>query len=374
MSFIKDSIIVLLGAGCSKQAGIPVSADMIIDIENAIRGVDIDGEEARAWKAFQPLYYCIKSLILYGQGIGGKFGNGVNFNIETLVNTLSELEKKEEHTIYPFIGNWNIKLMEVAGRSFGNVTGLREKIISRLKAWVTIEDYSKASYYSKIYEFQKSLNFGLRVFTLNYDLCMEKHRSHSMLERGFDENSRQWEWRRFEDNENSPVDIFLYKMHGSIDWKRGANGVLTFSDEVSRVPLADLIFGTNYKFQYIDPYLFFAYEFRRYTLEAQLILTIGYGFGDEHINGMIGQALRSDPDRRILCVLITETGKEEEKKAEIAESLQVSNPGQIVICNKPAKEFMEEDLDIAKLKAVLPAEESVLEFSEENALELVKET
>ena len=54
--------------------------------------------------------------------------------------------------------------------------------------------------------------------------------------------------------------------------------------------------------QYIDPYLFYAYELRRYSLEAKIILAIGYSFRDEHINGIITQALRHDPSRVLLAV------------------------------------------------------------------------
>jgi hypothetical protein len=54
--------------------------------------------------------------------------------------------------------------------------------------------------------------------------------------------------------------------------------------------------------QYIDPYLFYAYELRRCSLEAKIILAIGYSFRDEHINGIITQALRNDPSRVLLAV------------------------------------------------------------------------
>jgi SIR2-like domain len=54
--------------------------------------------------------------------------------------------------------------------------------------------------------------------------------------------------------------------------------------------------------QDIDPYSFYAYELRRYSLEAKIILAIGYSFRDEHINGIITQALRHDRSRVLLAV------------------------------------------------------------------------
>lgn len=374
MSFRKDGIIILLGAGCSKEAGIPTSIDMINEIEGMIlNGKDNGKHQKDSWQDYSSLYCYIKSSILYGEGIAGRFGNNTSFNIERLVNTLSELTKKEDHPIYPFIGNWNIKLIEVANHDFSRVKALKEKIVEKLKDWVTLDDYYTASYYSKLVEFKRDYNFPLRLFTLNYDLCLEKHADGAIIERGFDEE-RHWDWRRFEDNKDSPSDIFYYKMHGSIDWKRDGDN-LTFSDEVRKVHTPDLIFGTNYKLQYIDPYLFFAYEFRRYSLESQLIVTIGYGFGDEHINGIIRQALKRDSKRRILCVSPIE-GKEETRINEIRSLLDLGDSNQIILKTMAAKKFMEEELLIAQLEKEIPLEEDAIPFlepsTEEDAIPLLE--
>jgi|ERR1043165_1295963 hypothetical protein len=372
MSIKKDGIVVLLGAGCSKEAGIPTSMDMITEIEKLIEEQDLFNDENLRWGEYKDLYNYIKSSIFYAEGIKGDFGNKVNYNIERLVNTLAEIEKKEDHTIYPFIGNWNIKLIEMAGYDFRKVKGLKERIVEKLKEWVTLKNYTKSQYYSKLFEFQDEYTFPLKVFTLNYDLCVEKNTNGQKLERGFDEE-RKWDWRRFEENDNTPVDIYLYKMHGSIDWERDENGNLTFSDEVSRVATPNLIFGTTYKLQYIDPYLFFAYEFRRYSLESQLIITIGYGFGDEHINGIIGQALNSDPQRKILSLIYKDVGDnqeereriEREEKDRIKEILKIKGTEQIELKNMGARQFMETELKIERLATLLPQEEGfqVLDLS-----------
>ncbi|NJO94012.1 MAG: hypothetical protein HC820_06005 [Hydrococcus sp. RM1_1_31] len=43
-------------------------------------------------------------------------------------------------------------------------------------------------------------------------------------------------------------------------------------------------------------------DFRKYCLRAKLIVVIGYSFGDEHVNGIIGQALANDKEKKILSV------------------------------------------------------------------------
>lgn len=333
MYFREDEIIILLGAGCSAEARIPTSIQMIETIEKHVES---------KWSEYKKLYNYLKSSIYYADGIGGKFNQEVNFNIERLVNVLNELEKKEEHTLYPFVGNWNIKLIELAKFDFVNIKNFKNEIMGSLKEWVTKDDYADASYYSKFVDFQKQYQSHIRIFTLNYDLCLEKKAAGAKIERGFGEN-RRWDWKRFEFNPNNPIDIFLYKMHGSIDWRRDGDE-LTFSDDTGRVDNPDLIFGTNYKLQYIDPYLFSAYEFRKYSLEAKLVITIGYGFGDEHINGILAQALKSDSQRKLLCVGLN---AEEEK---IKKVLLLENGVQITVEKKKAKDYLENDLKIEKLE------------------------
>jgi len=71
-----DSIIFLIGAGCSVDANIKTSGQMVNEIENLIKIDDV-------WKEYRALYYYVKSAILYADGIQEKFDN--NINIERLV-------------------------------------------------------------------------------------------------------------------------------------------------------------------------------------------------------------------------------------------------------------------------------------------------
>lgn len=344
MNFRQNDIIILLGAGASLEAGIPTSIKMIGNIEELL----ISDKE---WQPYKKLYDYVKSSILHGDGINGKFDGEVNYNIERLVYTLSELEKKEEHIIYPFISRWHMKLDELAGLGFERISELKRKIITRLKEkWIPIGNYEKANYYKHLISFKKEYEFPLRIFTLNYDLCIEKTCNNIRIERGFDEE-RLLDVRRFEDDEEKPVDFFLYKNHGSIDWRKNELGVLTYSDEIGNISIDELeiIFGTNYKLQYLDPYLFSIFEFRRYSLGAKLIIAIGYSFSDEHINGIIRQALVREPEKKILSV--SPGNVPSQKKQEIAKKLNLQKTEQIEVALEGAKDFMEKTLSIEYLKS-----------------------
>src|SRR5947209_19561741 len=99
MSSRSSDIIFLAGAGASVEAGIPASATMIDKIQGLLK----DDTE---WREFRDLYHHVKSAIYFSAGLKGKFNSDVNYNIETLVNALYELEKNEEHQLYPFIASW----------------------------------------------------------------------------------------------------------------------------------------------------------------------------------------------------------------------------------------------------------------------------
>ncbi len=286
-------MIILTGAGCSYDANIPVSKTMIDELEKLLKLHD-------DWKEYSMFYHFVKSAILYSDGIQGRPYD--NFDIERLVSVLAELEKRENNPIYPFVGGWIPRLLETAGYEFQKTCKkFRHLILQQLKQWVTLPDANKAEYYSNLFNFQSQYQYALRIFSLNYDLCLEKNTpSGKSLERGFDKENRLWSWKPFEPLNDEP-NIYLYKLHGSIDWER-QNDRFRLKELDTTAPDPDLIFGTDYKMQYIDPYLFYFYEFRKYSLESKVIVSIGYSFRDQHINGILTQALRMDEDKRILIV------------------------------------------------------------------------
>lgn len=366
--FKKDDVIVLLGAGASVDAGIPHSTAMVQQIHEAVK---TPGD----WRDFEPLYNYVRSAIYYADGIRGRFGSEVPYNIERLVEALDELRRRVEHPLYPFVGAWNPRLVQVAGDEFEQVDEFREKIVEHLRHdWIEIHNYDRARYYEGLLRFQQELNHPLRVFSLNYDLCMERISQTvvgELPERGFDEQ-RLWKWQLFEDTEAKPHRIFLYKLHGSIDWQYDSKtSKLTFSDSTSKVKAdeAALIFGTSYKLQYLDPFLFLVYEFRRWSLDAKLLVVVGYGFGDEHVNGIVGQAIRNRQDKRLVVVSplekgadITEKAKEkaiEERKKWIGAKLDLGEQeaGCIHIVDSPARSFFENGFRLDEMAKLFPADE-----------------
>ena len=338
--FRDDDIIFLLGAGCSVEAGIPSTTEMIADIEKKIRSEDSD------WGKYKNIYNLTKASIFYSRGIRGIYNHSLN--IEEVVNILNELIKQDEIPLLPFIGTWNPKLTAIAGDNFNNIKKFRDMIVDQLKNWIDLESYNDSKYYKGFFNFQQSLEFPLRIFSLNYDLCLEETiKEKQLIERGFDPDKRSWHWSRFDVNPNE-AKIFLYKLHGSIDWKRDKNGNV-LKEVHGNFNKPELIFGTNYKLQYIDPYLFYTYEFRKWSLECKYIIVIGYGFNDEHINGILKQAVETNDKRTIVVVSKNNT------QDNILKALNLSNQkSQIVVPegDLSAKQFLE-NLSIEKLSSMI---------------------
>lgn len=365
ITFKKDEVLVLLGAGASVDAGIPHSAEMVRQIEAALE---------KDWKDYKELYNYVRSAIFYADGIRGTYANDVAYNIERLVMSLDELARREEHPLYPFVGAWNPRLLQVAGSDFERVSPFRTKILEKLRhEWIEIQNYDNANYFRGLISFQKELNYPLRVFTLNYDLCVEKTYQaeyREFPERGFDKDSRFWSHELLEDADPGGKNFYLYKLHGSIDWVRDPNGgKLTFSDSTSKIKIDDgqIIFGLTYKLQYVDPFLFLVYQLRRLSLEAKLILVVGYGFGDEHINGILRQALRGSPEKRLIVVTWSEEAKSAQEKQHDFEAFVVKQldlaetDGKVVVRISSAKQFLGEELSLATVTQYFPQGESLFE-------------
>ncbi len=353
MSRLKsEGVVFLLGAGASVEARIPHSKQMIEDIERKILG------NAGGWGRFKDLYNCIQRGIIFSEGIKGRFSSSTNYNIEMLVDTIDEIGKLEHHTLYPFILKWDPHLHKIISTNPHLVGEFRQRIVDVLRyEWLVVQNYERdAGYYNGLLSFQKDYQHSLPVFSLNYDLCLERcvqSREDISLERGFDDRG-VWDWRQFEEFHLEHKDIYLYKLHGSVDWTYDEDGQLIHHDQVYQSSELAVIFGRTYKLEYRDPFLFLTYEFRRRTLTSQMIVVIGYGFGDEHINLIIQQALKNHESRVLLVVSPLADQSEDDRLRTIGHAIGHSNLEQIRVCGISAKKFMTEHLTVKSLEKYLP--------------------
>jgi hypothetical protein len=180
-----------------------------------------------------------------------------------------------------------------------------------------------------------------RFFTTNYDLCFEeaarRHRftiidgfSHA-LDQVYDRAHFDHDIVRREQGRETPdyiENVFhLYKLHGSIDWRR--KGAEIFR---SRDPAGDpvLIFPRSSKYQesFEAPYLDMIGAFQSALREPDTaVIVSGFGFNDDHISRPILASVEANMSLRIvICdpLFLAETPLEAGAPA-IAESNETDN-------------------------------------------------
>lgn len=217
-NFKEDEILVLLGAGASCDAGIKNSTQIISDIEAQLKSNS-------DWKIFSELYNYLKSVYYQKQLHKGVAVADVNFNIESLVSLLNIIVsiKDKKLDIYSFVGSWEKDLQPFISdeKSKNLVTSFRERIIKSLRGdWLMPNNWiENSSYFKKLIDFKKEYDgSALKIFTLNYDKCVEQNLKNEALECGFDEFNK-WNSKRY-DYGDTQSDYYLYKLHGSVDWKK----------------------------------------------------------------------------------------------------------------------------------------------------------
>jgi hypothetical protein len=356
----EKDIIVLLGAGASAEAGIPFTTQMIHELEQSL------SEEEPNNKQLKQLYNFLNDQ--------KKLQSTESITIEELVNVIDELcllmEKKHPLTLINL--SW-INFMENLGYNNDLLKSFKVFIFNKLKKWIPIEDKQKPKYYNSIGNFLIEYDYKLSIFTLNYDRCIEDYCNevenkdpqknngkpyNIFIERGFgneketDEN-KIWDYKKFIGYEDSTErKIYLYKMHGSIDWERNIQDKTERKNNISNIEIFDIIFGTQQKVKAYDPYLFFLYEFREKSLNSKIIIICGYGFGDEHINKILRQAYETGKDKPYLLINVYNVN-ESERKQEISKKLHLTTSERIIIHNSKASDFFKNKLTVESIKSIL---------------------
>jgi len=157
----------------------------------------------------------------------------------------------------------------------------------------------------------------LKVFTTNYDLCFEQAASAlgGVVINGFSFTPpRHYDPRYFgydiirrprasEDQGNYLEGVFLlYKLHGSVNWTRSANGLIQEKTNPSPDE-ACLIYPARGKYQqsFLQPHLESISQYLSALREPNTcLIAIGFGFNDDHLSEPLLAAVRSNPHLRLI--------------------------------------------------------------------------
>lgn len=156
----------------------------------------------------------------------------------------------------------------------------------------------------------------LKVFTTNYDLCIETAASRLgiVIVDGFSYSfPRKFDPKYFSydivkrskiaDEAHDFVEgvIQLFKLHGSVNWDDTDEGIIQASDP--QFPCLIYPTSTKYEQSYYQPHLELMSQFQSALREPNTCLvTIGFGFNDHHLSAPILSAVNSNPSFKLLCV------------------------------------------------------------------------
>lgn len=165
----------------------------------------------------------------------------------------------------------------------------------------------------------------VQLFTTNYDLLFEMAANHSgfviidgfsftqprkFSGRYFDLDIVNREKTRVRQEESFASKVFhLYKLHGSLNWFRDTSNNIVQQDEPSK-PL--IIYPANEKYEssYEQPYFEMMSRFQQaLRKENTLLIVIGFGFQDKHIQNVIIEAVEQNPSFQLL--IVNYTGKDD---------------------------------------------------------------
>jgi hypothetical protein len=317
---------VLLGAGASRDAGGPVLADIPLDVEDDLVAEGLDGEVLQPWLA---AFYAACTRVA---------GSGVPATVAEIGARRNEADRRPIAANYESVlfalHVWEEALAD-AGAELGGVwagvegldkdamTQARVRLVRALIERCRLprpraggEDDS-LKIHSELVRRLLTRPTNLQrvgVFTVNYDTLVEQaaDAEGAMLVDGFVGNvnrvfrpeSYDYDFYFPAETTEGPIHrldrvLQLYKLHGSINWRSVEQSWANpYGIESRQMPVEDaaasVIYPTPAKHgdALAMPY---AELFRRFAASVvcpqSVLITIGYGFPDEHLNAIIRQAL-----------------------------------------------------------------------------------
>lgn len=203
----------------------------------------------------------------------------------------------------------------------------------------------------------------VQLYTTNYDTLFEQASkqagliiidgfsfSHPRKFNGtnFDYDIVYRERSRIKPDESFIPNVFqLLKLHGSVDWQRESDGCIVQKEEVDN-PCIIYPASDKYESSYEQPYIEMLAHFQQ-TLrkEGTLLIVIGFGFKDKHIQSIIKEAVYQNSHFHLIIVCYgtdtkgKETGIEQDYAPDFIVGDKLKVPSNVTIIFSTFKDFVE---------------------------------
>lgn len=202
------------------------------------------------------------------------------------------------------------------------------KIIAKYCSLTLPDDAPHATFLNRVVLRPQKFS-RVKIFTLNYDTLFEQAAAKEKFTviDGFTFSSpRTFNGKYFDydiietrhnrqDKKDSTISklFYLFKMHGSLNWKRN---VLEIEQSDAEIAVEDrvMIFpqDSKYEHSYEQPYFEMMARFQQsLRIENTLLITIGFSFLDKHISSVILETLKQNPSLHLIVLTFPEVVGEE---------------------------------------------------------------
>lgn len=199
---------------------------------------------------------------------------------------------------------------DVRGLSSTNLNKLELEICKIISDLIDVELPNESTPYHKIVSWINSTDRvkPIDIFTTNYDLLMEKSLENSSVPYfdGFVGSSEAFfDLRAVEDNLIPEHWARLWKIHGSINWKKNEKNEVVRISNPKEIK-SNLIYPSHLKYDESRkmPYLALIDKLSGFLKsDPSLLIVCGYSFSDDHLNYCMLNALKSNPTANIIALL-----------------------------------------------------------------------
>ncbi|SDD03549.1 SIR2-like domain-containing protein [Microbacterium enclense] len=330
-----ERLAVLLGAGASRDAGLPLTNELAVKLLEGIASTQRDSS---------PMLKLVR--FIYGAMVNHRAERGGDplaaVNVETMISAIRLLRDRDAHEAAPFVAGWRPgvsafrsdadwrgstpgrQLIEAIGKELGQSFPDGEGAASAVRAIVgstrendnaslyadleralltnmrrILLDHGDVDYLSPLIRLAMDQVGGLDVATLNYDLTLE-----AAAERAGVAVDATAEWSLGVPHASSDdPPLRLYKIHGSLDWEWSQPELsgrtlrqpsIVQNADLTRNFAPAIVIGDRDKLGSDGPTLALLGGFAGRLEKCDRLVVVGYAFADSHVNRVIREWLNRD--------------------------------------------------------------------------------
>lgn len=215
-----------------------------------------------------------------------------------------------------------------------------ERLITQNYKWDPSHDESAGKILRPLFDLARSKEGSITVFTTNYDTVIEEYCANSdrriELVDGFQFHTAMramvWSGKFAPRGDNPPTKLFLYKLHGSMNWLAGGTAGRQLilqkpdtgaSDDRARDMYIRPSLDTKSEATQREPYATILREFNRLLPLFDACIVIGYSFRDPHISKRLVKFAKAGKT----LVVLSPTAVADFKKNALGEKLSFDEDG-----------------------------------------------